>query len=125
MFENAELLIAHAPVVVLFIHLRCGEAEDEVFGPAVTDHALGTAGIVPFLALDAAGVLTRGRNADFILTVNSVARDQLRIGLLVVPAVRVARLFAFLFGEKPRFDPASALGVARGCLQGEGFYEDS
>src|SRR5688500_18870622 len=47
--EHAELVVGRAVLVVLAVHLRRRQTEDKIRRPAVADHALGAAGIMPLL----------------------------------------------------------------------------
>ena len=106
--EHAELVVAHAAgVVVLAVHLQLAQAEHEVGRPAVADHALGPARVVPRLRRVAAG---RG---PCNVAVQPGRVDQRGVGLLVVPDVGVADPLAVLLGQEARLDPVARRRVAR------------
>ena len=73
------------------------QAEDEIRRPAVTDHALGAAWIMP------------GERLAARFLVHAVGADGVRergFGLLVVPDVRVTGPFAFLSSKQAGFNPS-------------------
>jgi len=78
-------------------------------GLRVTDHTFRSARIMPGLCASA----TRRLGIDnFINPVAPCRLDQHRIGLLVIPRVRVAGPFSPLLRQKTSFDPAARFRIA-------------
>ena len=97
-----------AAIVVLFVHLGRRKTQYEIGGPAVADHALHPAGIVPGLLGLAFRILVGPWNAKLVIAVKPFGSDKLSIGLLVVPEIRIAGPFAGLLRQKSRLDPAAS-----------------
>ena len=98
-------LSTHAAVVVVLVHLDVGQPEHVVRRPAVADHALGAAGVVP-------GLLRSPPTLVLAVAVPSPATERPPRSARR-SSVGVADPLALLLGEEARFDPVPRRGVAR------------
>ena len=99
-FKDRQLIFNVASVIVKPIHLRRAESQDECCGPAVTDHALRPAGIVPWQFPNPC------RSLNGVFSISTLLRDQDSIGLLIVPDVRIPHPFVLLTRQESSLNPA-------------------
>src|SRR6185436_2247264 len=92
------------------VHLLFREAEDEGGGPTVAGAAFTATGKTPGLAPNPACNATVF-NEEFPFLHGFL--DQTRVGLRVLPTIRVAGPLALLAREKPRFNPLARGRIGR------------
>jgi hypothetical protein len=96
MFQRPQLFVLDAAVIVDLVHLQCGKAQYPIGRPAVADHALGPAGIMPRL-------LARGTRLVRIMDLKNAIRprrgDKFGLGLRVVPKVGITLPLSVLLRE--------------------------
>ena len=98
--------------------MQRAESEDVIRGSTVTDHALGSAGIVPGLAAPRTGrILIRIEHREIVVLAR--CRNQFRFGLLVIPSIAITDPLALLTREQPGFDPAMVRGMTRLAIKGK------
>ena len=102
------------------VHLFLSETEHVVGGPRMTDHALYTAGIVPCLCSFSS---RRCGIIDLIGNVSSCRIQQFRVGLLVVPAIRITDPFILLPDHEAGFDPVPGLFVSGFTFEGKTLHQ--
>src|SRR5437667_5568054 len=102
--EGAQLVIDHGTIIVTSVQLQFGQAEHEVGRATMATHALSPAGIMPDLPAATAGLRRRALGLDQQFSILSSRWNQRRIGLRLIPSIRVPNPLSVLTGEEPRFD---------------------
>ena len=110
--ECAELVVDGAAVVAVAIELEWSEARDEAGRSRVADETLCTGGESPVLLATAA---RRARIGHLERLADAAGANQLGVGLLGVPAVRVTGPFPLLPNQKSRLD--SLAGRLQGVVK--------
>ena len=119
MLPCPDLVVDDAVVIVLLVHLQSIDAQHEFRRHRVAEGALGAAGKMPGLPALAAGRFAISDREGAVLASRVLQQD--RVGLIVVPEVRIAApvLIAYLLGPDQPFmmqDARSPAGdLWRGC----------
>src|SRR5438445_2331591 len=101
MLQCAQLVVFLPAVIMHLVHLQIAEAQDEVRGATVAGTAFRAAWITPDLLPDPA------RSAPILdreFCFSPFGRYQCRVGLAVVPLIRIAGPLPGLHQHNPRFD---------------------
>ena len=93
-----------ARVAVGAVHLQVAQAQHKTHGATVTAEALRAAGEMPALPTEALG---GGGIRAIEIRIGPFRRDEVGIGLVGIPAVRIPGPSAILAGHQARLDPAS------------------
>src|SRR5262245_6546175 len=110
MFEHPQLIIFHAAVIVIAVHLSGLQTEHVISSAAVTDHTLSAARIMPGLL---AFPIRSGSIVNFKYLIGPFASNKRGVGPFIVPFVRVTYPFILLSNHKSRFDPMTRCRIAR------------